>query len=259
MTSKLRPPLIDLTDANAWSGFAVDHFKQHGETYRAWHRGSCGHHTFDRAIGALTDRLKQFSLRGWHCTRLTEAEIGEIEADGMCLPNSAMLERRINRLLATGHLNEEVAALLRAQNSADDPYRAGMLWFCFFPPGRAGEGGIGRFFRHWGGEALYVHHEDNPVSSSALRGIGIPCVVEAEVPVSALKSPIGLALRIYEQMLRQSGHRTQSLIEHEGAISVPLSAADVRRVIRYPHEDFRELTQCDNWREPICLPAPKTC
>lgn len=252
----VRPTLIDLTRADTWPATVVDHFKQHGETYRAWQRGGCDHHVFDRTIGELTDRLRLFSLHGWHCTRLTEAEIGEIEADGMCLPNSAMLERRINLLLATGQLNEDVAALLRTQNSADDPYRVGLLWFCFFPPGHAGEGGIGRFFRHWGGEALYVHHEDNPVSSSVLRGIGIPCVVEAEVPVSSLKSPIGLALKIHEHMLHWPGRRARSPIEHEGSIRAPLSAADVRRIIRYPHEEFRELTQCDNWRDRISPPAP---
>lgn len=252
----VHPTLIDLTKEDTWPSLISDHFEQHGETYRAWSRGGGDHHTFDRAIGDLADRLKQFSLRGWHCTRLTEAEIAAIQANGMCLPNSAMLERRINRLLEARLLTADVAALLRARNSADDPYRVGMLWFCFFPPGRAGEGGIGRFFHHWGGEALYVHHEDNPASSSALRGIGTPCVVEAEVPVSSLKSPIGLALKIYEQMLRGPGRRAQDRIEHEGAINAPLSAADVRRIIRYPHVDFRELTQCDNWREPISLPAP---
>jgi hypothetical protein len=47
----------------------------------------------------------------------------------------------------------------KSENQSDEKYRKNMIWFCFFLPKIAGEHGIMRFFRSWGGEALYNSHE----------------------------------------------------------------------------------------------------
>ena len=46
---------------------------------------------FDKAIYGLRDILQAYEILGWHCTRLTDAEVDEILRDGMELPNAEML------------------------------------------------------------------------------------------------------------------------------------------------------------------------
>jgi hypothetical protein len=70
---------------------------------------------------------------------------------GMQLPDSTMLARRIDALRGVGLLTEAIAESLKAENLAHEQSRAGMVWFCFFPPRVGGESGIRRFFRFWGG------------------------------------------------------------------------------------------------------------
>src|ERR1700676_2031123 len=47
-------------------------------------------------------------------------------------------------------------------------------------------GGVGRFFRYWGGEALYNSHQDHAVRGPLLESIGTPCVIQADIPISNL-------------------------------------------------------------------------
>ena len=130
--------------------------------------------------------LQPHALVGWQRTRLTDEEIAIIRAGGLSLPNADMLHMRIDRVVGAGQLDPGVAASLQARNQADEANRAGKLWFCFFAPSRGGETGINRFFRCWGGEALYNSHEDHPVNAKELGAIGTPSIVEAEVPISLL-------------------------------------------------------------------------
>lgn len=229
------------------------HFERFSDVYRAWDAGQRSASSFDLAVSDLVDRMQPFSLRGWHCTRLTEGEMAEIRANGMRLPNQVFLHQRVDQLERTHLISAQAAKLLRERNSAADSGRAEMLWFCFFRPGKAGEGGIGRFFKHWGGEALYVHHEGNLSTSPELRRIGTPCIVEAEIPISFLRSQTSLALKLIERKLRCVGRPARRGVDHEGAINVPLPAENIRRLITYPHYEFRRMTGCDRWREPIPL------
>lgn len=54
---------------------------------------------FDAAHTEVRGALDTCEVIGWHCTRLTDAEIALIEADGMQLPNVQMLNERIDRLI----------------------------------------------------------------------------------------------------------------------------------------------------------------
>jgi tripartite-type tricarboxylate transporter receptor subunit TctC len=74
---------------------------------------------------------------------------------GMELPSLDLLRRRINAIEADHLVSAGVAHRLRSENQANDADRANMIWFCFYPPYIGGESGIARFFRSWGGEALY--------------------------------------------------------------------------------------------------------
>ena len=138
---------------------------------------------YDQAIYDVVKHLRPYSILGWHCTRLTDSEIEKMLTSGIQMPDAVTLHRRIDECVSAKQLPLDIATMLKAKNQAHDAYRAGIFWFCFFPPKLAGEAGISRFFRHWGGEALYNYHEDDPITSKALSAFGTPCIVEADVPI----------------------------------------------------------------------------
>jgi hypothetical protein len=169
----------------------------------------------------------------------------------MQLPNTGILEARIDACVADGQIPPAIALRLKAKNQSGDWNREGRLWFCFFPPRLAGESGIGRFFRHWGGEALYNFHEDDPEISPILGGVGIPCVVEAEVPVAALEQDYGLAFSVVRRFLVSRGLRKTEPLQHESRMKRPLMSEAVRKVHRFPGAEFHTLTGCATWRHLI--------
>lgn len=188
---------------------------------------------------------------GWHCTRLTDAEIALIEATGMQLPNAHILNERIDKLVEAGQIIGRIADALKSTNQAGDINRIGKLWFCFFAPNEAGEGGIHRFFRHWGGEALYNSHENNNLTSQALTSIGTPCVVEAVIQIRSLNQHSYVTQRVIERFLWGKGvlHSEPEILE--GYSLDPIAAGSIKRVLKYPDVEFSRLTGYKNWQTPI--------
>ncbi len=259
--------LLDLNCIEAWSASLLDVLNHHHDVLYEWEetrarppgtptasdlsRSIAAARAYDRAIYAVCDALRSFAVRGWHCTRLTDWEVEAIIADGLALPDAAMLARRIDRLVDDGTLAPGTAARLKAENQADDDNRAGTVWFCFFPPRLAGQRGIERFFRHWGGEALYNSHERDPVTSPALRAVGTPALVEADVPIALLDSPNKVASSVVRRFVIGHGCTTQELVKHEDCLTHVLPATQILRVIRHPERDFLELTGSDDWKESL--------
>lgn len=245
--------LIDLDAPESWPVELRDYLGKRHELFLDWEIGpfKTKAKDYDPAITALDVILCQYELIGWHCTRLTEDEISKLRSNGMRLPNGAMLHQRIDALVRAGCLSSEVAEKLKAEHQADDPWRAGRLWFCFFPPRLSGEEGINRFFRHWGGEALYNSHEDNPITAKAISAIGIPCIVEAIVSISSLNPNSWLSIKVARRYLISRGLKTVEPVDHEDSAMQPLPATRICRVLRFPSADFVQLTGCEGWERPI--------
>ncbi|MEP1446174.1 MAG: hypothetical protein ABJK37_08700 [Paraglaciecola sp.] len=141
--------------------------------------------------------------------------------------------------------------MLVSKNQADDRNRANMLWFCFYSPHLAGRYGIERFFRSWGGEALFNSHEDNPITGEALLAIGNPCLIKANVPIASLKDsyyPESSMIRVF---LSQRGHRLDNGIEHEGFSLHDIKPENIVEIVEYPSNRFIELTKCDTWEQAL--------
>lgn len=206
---------------------------------------------YDKAVDGLIDALQPYEIMGWHCTRLTDAEAEEIIRNGMQLPDATMLANRIDVIVEANEITPDVACRLKLENQADEEHRAGRVWFCFFPPHMDGESGIGRFFRHWGGEALYNSHEGDQTTSPAISCIGTPCIVEANVPIASFERDIALAFNIVHRFLISRGWHSTEPTEYENCIKCPLSAENIRRIIRFPDPDFCLLTGCSNWSSPL--------
>ena len=181
--------LLDLDCPDSWPGEVLAYLAEYCDLFRRWTtgRGEVPAHDFDEAIHGLRHALAPYRILGWHCTRLTDAERDDVLLNGMRLLDAALLIRRIGALVTASEIAPDLGRRLALENEAAKDYRAGRVWFCFFPPRNVGQGGIERFFRHWGGEALYVQHESDPDTSSVLASIGTPRIVEAYVPIASFR------------------------------------------------------------------------
>lgn len=203
---------------------------------------------YDEAINGLEQLLQPYTLEfGFHCTRLTDAEADTIRREGMKLQNAASLRARIQSLVSSRLIDEETAHAFSNSNSADESNRAGMTWFCFFPPHRAGQGGIERFFRYWGGEALYLWHQRDSARRAVLERIGTPSIVIADLPIRHLNNSF-LSTKIVLRYFQNRGFDTREDLDHEGYTTSPVPPDAIHRIVRFPEPDFIRLTQCDTWQ-----------
>ncbi|TRO89473.1 hypothetical protein FKB34_14540 [Glycocaulis profundi] len=207
--------------------------------------------SYDRAIYQLVELLQPYSLRAWHCTRLTDREIKAILSDGMQPPNERILHSRIDALQSEGVISGEVAALLKARNQANEEYRRGRIHWCFYPPRDSGESGIASLLGTWGGEALYNSHDFDPVIGPLLRSIGTPCIVEADIPIALLGANSGAVFSVVANFLADYGYLAQDYLRFEDSISSELDVCFVRRVVCHPDPEFITLSACDTWYRPI--------
>ncbi len=198
----------------------------------------------------IENLLQSETLLGWHCTRLTEYEVEKIQQEGMLLPSLELLKNRISCLQNKGLISTQIANRLKSENRADEEIRRGMLWFCFFPPSSAYQSGIERFFRYWGGEALYRCHEDDPQTGEALMSIGQPYLIEAAVPISSLALNF-FGQKVARQYLINRGFQATEPTEHEDRAFSPIAAENIVRCIVHGDPDFSELTGCDSWSPPL--------
>lgn len=248
---------LDLTVLSTWPPEVLSHLDKNHSLYLSWESGINRSSAF--AYDAARNELKKlmrssgYAMRGYHCTRLTESEIQAILNSGMSLPNLTMLHERIANVAAVGILEEAITQRLMQKNQANDNNRAGMIWFYFFPPHIAGQWGIERFFRSWGGEALYNSHEDDPITGPALAKIGIPCIIEALIPIGSLPHYSWLEKKLIRRFLIGRGFVTGEDLDHEDHAVNPIPAENIIRVIRFPDADFISLTGCDEWEPPLQL------
>jgi len=243
-----------LEDEATWPGSVVSSLDRHHEMFLDQETGNNrpAASILNAAVYELIDLLQScgYALRGYHCTRLTDEEIETIKAEGMTLQDGHSLRKRISKLQDTGLLTADIAERLINDNQSDDDNRARILWFCY---GLNGEGdqGIERFFRSWGGEALYNSHEDDPVTGSVLNRIGTPCIIEAHVPIKSLSCKHGLSKKIIRRYLVNRGLRTVEPIDHEDCSTEPIPPENIVQVIRHPDPAFLVLSGCTQWEEVL--------
>jgi hypothetical protein len=200
-----------------------------------------------QAIEEVSNLLQSTTLRGWHCTRITESEVEHITQNGMQLPNLEMLKNRISQLQVEKKISDEIAISLKSNNYADEKCRKNMIWFCFFYPRLAHQSGLEIFFRYWGGESLSRAHQQDAKTKEILMNIGQPCLIEVNVPISALGLNTYLPEKIIFQYLINCGLKTDKDIDHEDKSFQPISAKNISRFIFYDDPEFIELVGCDQW------------
>ncbi|MGF1752098.1 hypothetical protein L4C33_00655 [Vibrio makurazakiensis] len=246
---------IVIEDMATWPAEIVEYLDKSHSSFLGWETSDENRvppQEYDKAVYDFRRVLKPFHLIGYHCTKLTKDEIEEIRLNGMILQDLESLTKRIEQLKLAGVISGTVASALVERNQANDSNRARMLWFCFFKPYRDSYG-IHRFFRSWGGEALYVNHEGLEVTGRVLKSIGVPCVIEAKVSIESLNEhyyPYSQMVRVY---LSSKGYIADDGCELEGYSTLNIPAEQIIAVHEYPSDSFRELTHYDQWDSSIAL------
>jgi len=146
------------------------------------------------------------------------------------------------RSLPTARLDRTPPAGSRRKTKLTMTTRPAEVWFCFIPPRWAGEHGTERFFRHWRGEALYNSHVRDPATSPALRAVGPPALVAADVPIALLGSPLRTAFAVRKEVrgqpqLRDPGARRARGLHHSCAACYTRSPGDFLPRARFSGAD----------------------
>lgn len=203
----------------------------------------------DRVLWDLQHALSCRNLgSGFHCTRLTKAERSAILETGMQPQNKDGLRIRINALAGAGFISESIASVLSVENDASALNRAGKIWFCFFEPHFAGEGGISGFFRYWGGEALYGRHASKEPTRAALQEIGTPSIVVADIAVAGINPSAPPSIPMVRRYFMNRGAKITESARYEAYTTWPIPPRSINRILRYPEPEFIRLTRCDSWR-----------
>ncbi|MEZ4670426.1 MAG: hypothetical protein R3E39_21170 [Anaerolineae bacterium] len=247
--------VMSLEQEETWSPQIIDFLNTHHDLFLNWELGNENRpnaQEYDHTIYMLREVLHTDSMmRGYHCTRLTEYEIQQVLANGMQLPNQNFLYQRIEALNQAGLIDIQVSEYLKSKHEANDSYRAGRIWLCFYTPHLAGQRGIERFFRSWGGEALYNSHERDSVSGPILKRIGTPSIIEMYAPVSKLAELGRLDFNIIRRYLVKRGLQTLDSLDYEANVTQPIAPQDIIRIIQFPDAEFISLTKCDTWTPPL--------
>lgn len=187
---------------------------------------------YDELYAELKSLLQSHCLTGYHCTRQTAFEINEVRTHGLLPSSPELLSQRIRRLNIPFSIQERLCN----ENDASEENRKGMIWFCLFPPVQQAVG-VQRFFRSWGGEALYNSHESDPEIGPRLRQIGIPCVVEMKIPIHTMQHQFFVSAILKHHFGIEEGP-----IMQEDFSAKPLAASDIVMIHQYPTASFIRLT-----------------
>lgn len=243
-------PVLRLGHVSSYPEALLDVVRQEIEVFRAWEFDLPGKaaKSYDQSMDRLCDVLQSYRVRGWHCTRLTREEMDGVRDAGLRVLSHALVECKVNALVNAQTIGSSRRDQLLRASQAHDSSRAGMIWFCFFEPRDAGESRISRLLSHWGGEALYWAFEDDVEIGPVLRQIGIPAVVEADVPVADLKSARKVATSIVRSYLKSQGEKVVEPIAAEHYAVRDLSSDCIKRIYEFPSVEFARITGCNSWR-----------
>lgn len=209
---------------------------------------------YQSLVDHLEPILFENRIIGYHCTRLTSEEIGEIKSGGLSVLSPDLVRNRLERLYSNVLLSEQEYAYLTTstaiQQSLNDEHgqRTGLLWFCPNRSTLAESSGVYRLFRSWGGEALYWGHEEDTDASHVLRRIGTPCIVKCAIPFRVAEQfHINFAERFLSQYVRDEIEFPEPTPGFDMHTTTDVPASGILEIIEHANPAFEALTRCSTW------------
>ena len=129
------------------------------------------------------------TIRAWHYTRLTDAEVDIIRSNGIYPSTLGTIRRRLDTQVAASVFSAEVADALFAAsplnfNSEQLKARSNKFWMTSHPRQVIGDSGVSLLLGNWGGESVYFWLRDAALKELVAR-TGVPRVLEMAVPLDA--------------------------------------------------------------------------
>jgi len=190
--------------------------------------------------------IKNSTVIGFHCTRLTDFEITSVQQDGLDILNKNLFIKRIKKLkeeeLITDPIFEELL-----NNNVEDSNRNGMLWFFHCISTLKNESALYRLFKRWGGESLYWKHEGESTCNEVLQKIGTPCIVLGLLSPQDIDNTRTLA----ERMINFWKESFISSPTNQDTDTSVRKKIKVFKIISIQDHSFSELTEFYKWRKKI--------
>lgn len=160
---------------------------------------------FHAFLESLIPMMETKVIRGFHYTRITDAEVEIMRAEGIRLSTPSFLETRLASLVSAGFLtiNEVGKILAESPFKSQLDIRQNMFWMVSsrLP---MDHGGVEPLLATWGGEVASMHLTDRDLLAK-LQLIGRPRVIEVAVPLSATNKAYSAACAVIAAYALQHG------------------------------------------------------
>lgn len=184
--------------------------------------------------------LEKYNIVGFHCTKLMDYEVSDIQNNGLNPLNKNFSNQRIEKLYRKGFISKDLKSELINKDELDDEYRKGRIFVFHCLSTLKDEWGLNRLFGYWGGESLYTYLKN----TNELKSIGISCIILTSIKIKELDIHPQLSKRMVALYFEDNcyPHDTDSIIE---------TNLNVIRVIRQEEKLFEDLTNIKDWKEEL--------
>lgn len=203
---------------------------------------------WDSALRTINEELVGLRLIGYHCSRLTHADIRRIEREGLRPLTPELVCARVKDAVKFRQLRAETAREIVMNNCVSQIGRRGLCWFLFDRSILLDRQAVIRLFCSWGGEAIYNGREQKP-SAIELRQVGIPAIISPAVPADTISTSTSVAQRLLMQYLHSRGVEVADATPWEGSVASRVEC--IEEIITINCKTFTDLTQFNKWISEI--------
>lgn len=223
-------PLIDVWNTETFDDDLAAHLRGAADLIREYlttarrqylERRASGHtqphliNPYGSDYAAFTDGLVPWmetrSIRAWHYTRMTDAEVNGLLRDGVHLSDLVAIRRRLDAQVAAGAFSADIAEVLFAGSPFQSERfgeRSNKFWMVSHPHDIE-DSGVELLLKSWGGEAVYFWQCD-PQLQSLLKRIGRPRVIELAIPLAATNRAFSAGHAVVSSYARTLGCRADN-------------------------------------------------
>lgn len=183
-----------------------------------------------RHVEEIARLMADRTIRAWHYTRMTDAEVDRLRREGIELSTLESLRARLDVQVAAGALSASAAEALYAAspfNQGQRENRTHRFWMISHPD-PIDDSRVERLLGNWGGEVASFWQQDLELLAQVAR-IGTPRVLEIAVPLAATKHSYSAGQAVVSTFARSEGATPEKHAFDLNAVQ-PLPAAAVLAV-----------------------------